>query len=129
MRSLPLFLMLLCGASFAQSQPGSPASEQRTTDDAPLTPAEGRRILGQLHELRALRTEAEALRDYIGRDAEQDRRERENADRALELERRAAELERDKAATYEALYRTLAAKPGWGCKVWRVVSFGMARCD
>ena len=100
-----------------------------------LTPDEGRLILGQLYELRSARIEIEAYREHVERDAVLDTRERENAGRALELERRATtiaererDLERDRAETYRALYESVAAGRSWQCKVAKVFTLGLARC-
>ena len=116
--------MIGCGTPFAQSQ-----------ENSPLTPEERRTILFQLYELRSCRAEVEALEAYIERDTEQDAREKANYERALELERQATRLterERDlaleKAGLYEQLYRGLAKKPGFWCRISQVFTLGIARC-
>jgi hypothetical protein len=104
-------------------------------DNSPLTPDEGRRVLGQLYELQSLRQESEAYRDYVERDREQDARERELSGKALELAgretdlaKREADIQRDRAETYEALYRAVSKRPGWGCRLARVFTLGFVRC-
>ena len=94
-----------------------------------------RRILGQLHELNACRAEAAALREYITADAEVDAREREVsanrialADERLGLAEQAAALCKERADTYEALYRAVARAPSLGCRIARFVTLGMYRC-
>ncbi len=103
--------------------------------NSPLTDDEKRRILGQLFELESCREECHAYEEYVARDREQDAREKENCERALELERQAtalAEKERDlaqeKAALYEDLYRSLKREPGIGCWLKRIFTLGIARC-
>lgn len=124
MRTLLLSLILSCGAISGWSQ-----------DNSPLTPDEGRQVLGQLLELGSCREEVRELSGHIDRDREQDARERATWERALELERRAtglAEQERDlareKAALYEDLYRGVTRGPGIGCRILRVLTLGMHRC-
>ncbi len=74
--------------------------------------------------------------DYVSRETEQDKREQANFEKALELERQAtgiAQKERDlaldKALLYEQLYRSITKGPGIGCRIWRVVTLGIARCN
>lgn len=76
------------------------------------------------------------LEEYISRDKEQDAREKANADRALDLERQATaiaqqerDLQKDKAALYEQLYRSVTKKPGVGCRILRVLTLGIHRCN
>ena len=125
MRWLLPCLMLACGLISAPSV----ASSQE------LTPDEGRLILGQLYELKSARTELEAYREHVERDALLDIRERDNAARALELERRATsiaeqerDLERDRAETNRALYESVTKGRSWQCKVAKVFTLGLARC-
>jgi hypothetical protein len=125
MRMLLLFLIIASGTIFAQSP-----------ENSPLTPDEGRAVLGQLYELRSDRDEVKTLESYISRDQEQDAREKLNADRALELERKATELaekerdmQKDKAALYEQLYRSATRKPGVGCRIARAVTLGIYACN
>jgi len=73
---------------------------------------------------------------YIERDRELDARDRATWERALELERRAtglAEQERDlareQAALYENLYRGMTRGPGIGCRILRVLTLGIHRCQ
>lgn len=104
--------------------------------NSPLTPDEGRLVLGQLQELGTCRVETATQGDYIARDREQDAREKAIADRALEVERAAAAVERDrtaiaeqKAALYEQLYRSVTKGPGAGCRILRALTFGIYRCN
>lgn len=101
-----------------------------------LNDEEKRVILSQLVELKASRATIQILEQYISRESEQDIKEKENSDRALELEKQATELAnkerdlyKDKAETYEQLYRALTKKPGFGCWVKRIFSLGIARCQ
>jgi len=103
---------------------------------APFTTEEERLILEQLYELRRARVEIVELKEYIARDAEVDIQERENAARALELEKQTTDLARletelykDKANIYETLYRAVTAKPSLGCRIARVVTIGIYRCQ
>lgn len=82
------------------------------------------------------REESAELAGHIERDREQDAREAATWERALELERRAtglAEQERDlareKAALYEDLYRGMTRGPGIGCRILRVLTLGIHRCQ
>jgi hypothetical protein len=125
MRVLLLLQILLFGTAYAQSPANSP-----------LTPDEGRAVLGQLYELRSTREEIKTLESYVDRDKEQDSREKANADRALELERKATaiaeqerDLQKDKAALYEQLYRSVTKGPGVGCRILRAITVGIARCN
>lgn len=124
MRTLLLFLIIASGTTYAQSPANSP-----------LTPDEGRQVLGQLLELGSCREEVRELTGHIDRDREQDAREKATWERALELERRAtglAEQERDlakeKAALYEDLYRGVTRGPGIGCRILQVITLGIHRC-
>jgi hypothetical protein len=125
MRTLLLFLTLASGTMYAQSPANSP-----------LTPDEGRQVLGQLYELRSCREKSGELERYIERDGAQDAREKANSERALELEKQAAELarrernlEKDRADTYERLYRSVTKKPGIGCRILMTITLGIKRCQ
>jgi hypothetical protein len=124
MRTLLLFLTIACGTTYAQSPANSP-----------LTPDEGRQVLGQLLELGSCREESAELARHFERDRELDTRERESWERAVELERRAtglAERERDlareQAELYEQIYRSLTTGSGIGCRILRVITLGIHRC-
>jgi hypothetical protein len=111
---------------YGQSQPSSP----------PLTEEERRLILSQLYELRSARQEIKIYEQYVSRDTEQDAKEKANTDRALELEKQAtaiARQERDqqkeKATLYEQLYRSVTRGPGVGCRILRVITAGIHRCN
>ena len=128
-------LLLLCLiASFApqsgQSQESLPAN-----DAALFTAAEERQILDQLYELRRARAEIGELKDYIARDNAIDEREKalaeerlKLADDKISLANRETALQREKAETYELLYRSVTRKTGFGCKIARVVTLGIVRC-
>lgn len=125
MRTLLLCLTIGCGTIFGQSPANSP-----------LTPDEGRQVLGQLLELGSCREESAELARHVERDRELDARDRATWERALELERRAtglAEQERDlareQAALYEDLYRGMTRGPGIGCRILRVLTLGIHRCQ
>ena len=117
-RLLPLFLLIGSTTLFAQS-PGSSS----------LNSEEKRQILVQLLELKSCRAEVSAYEDHI-------RRERQLADRALELERQATALagnERDlaleKAAMYEQLYNSVKSrKATFGCILAKIFTVGLHRC-
>lgn len=105
-------------------------------DNSPLTPDEGRLILGQLQDLQTQRREVDKLQTHIARDLEQDARERETAKARLELEQERTKLEQertavatDRAALYEQLYRSLSKGPGVGCRIMRVITVGIYRCN
>jgi hypothetical protein len=125
MRTLLLFLTIGCGTIFAQSPANSP-----------LTPDDGRQILGQLYDAKACREEIFSYRDYVERDRAQDERAQANVDRALEIEKKATAIEKEKAALaqekaamYEQLYRSGTKGPGVGCRILRVITGGIARCN
>ena len=108
---------------------------QTSSQPLPLTESEKRQILRQLYELESAREQIRAYQDYVARDREQDDRERQNWQRAVELEKQAAALavkERDlaeeRAKFYEAAYKAVTAKRGFGCTLKKIFSFGLARC-
>ena len=101
-----------------------------------LSPSELRLLLSQLYELQAARERIAAYEAYVAREQAQDERERENAARAMELEKQAvtlAQKERDlaleKAAMYEQLWKAATAKKcGVGGSILRVLSLWTYRC-
>ncbi len=120
-----LFLTLTSTPLFGQSQQISP-----------LTPAEKRQILFQLYELQSCRGQVAAFGEYSDREKEQDQRERENWQRAFDLEKQATQLaqkERDlqaeRAAFYEQAYKSLIKKPGLGCRILAAITLGVHRCN
>ncbi len=129
MSRLPLFLLLTLTAPCAlypQSSPPPPA----------LTEAEKRRILSQLLELRSCLASVSAYEGFVAHETEQDAKEKVLAARALDLERQATalaqkerDLQKERADLYESLYRSVTRKPGLGCRILRVLSLGLARCD
>jgi len=130
-------LLLLCLiASFAplsaRSQESLPDPDN---DAAPFSTTEERQILDQLYELRRARAEIGELKDYIARDNAIDERERtlseerlKLAEEKISLANQTAALQREKAETYELLYRSVTRKTGFGCKIARVVTLGIVRC-
>jgi hypothetical protein len=89
-----------------------------------------------LLELRSCREQVATFNNYITRDTEQDEKEKVLADRELALEKRATQLAekerdvyKDKAAFYEQSYNALKKKPGFGCTLKKVFTFGIARCS
>jgi hypothetical protein len=122
-------ILLLCAILILMPRFG------RSQENSPLSPEEKRQILGQLFELRSCRDETRAYEQYVARDREQDAREKANLERSLELERQATalaqkerDIERDRAETYEKLYRSLTKGPGIGCILKRVFTLGIHRC-
>jgi hypothetical protein len=102
----------------------------------PLNDEEKRQVLGQLLELKSCRESVGYYEQYVSRETEQDLREKLNWERALELEKQAttlAQKERDlaaeKAKFYEGLYRSVSKKPGIGCKLIKIITLGLARCQ
>jgi hypothetical protein len=102
----------------------------------PLSDSEKRQVLGQLLELKSCRQESAAYEKYVEREQAQDVRERANYERSLELERQAAAIEekerdlyRDRAAFYEQAFRSVMKKPGRLCRLARILTFGIARCE
>jgi len=102
----------------------------------PLSDSEKRQVLGQLLELKSCRQESSIYEKYVEREQQQDAREKANCERSLELERQAtaiAEKERDlfkdRAAFYEQAFRSVTKKPGVLCRIQRVLTFGLARCE
>lgn len=95
----------------------------------PLTSEEKRVILMQLYELRSCRESVSAYEQYVGRDKEQDARERQNYERSLELEQEATRLATEKTQFYKDAYLTLTKKPGWWCSWGRwVFALGIPKC-
>lgn len=125
LRSISFLLLSLIPLS-ALSQQSSP----------PLSENEKRLILRQLYELEAARAQILTYEDFIARDKTADQRERENADRAIELERQAtalAEKERDLAKEQAALYKSLLEATrkkggGIGCVFKKIFTLGLSRC-
>lgn len=102
----------------------------------PLNPEEKRLILGQLYELKACRQEKAAQADFIGKESAQDEREKAISKRELDLEKQATKLAQDerdlaleKAKFYESLYRGITKGPGIGCRLARIITLGIVRCN
>ena len=74
--------------------------------------------------------------EFIQRDREQDRREKDNWMTAIDLEKEKtklaqaqAEIEKEKAAMYLGLYDVCRKKGGgFGCLLKRIFTLGLARC-
>jgi hypothetical protein len=126
MKALPLLLLLTSMPLFGQSAQNSP----------PLDDGEKRVILGQLYELKSCRQETATYRDYVSRETELDAQQKQNSDRALELEKQATalaqkerDLATDKANFFEQAYRAVNKKPGIGCRIIKALTLGIARCN
>jgi len=118
-------LCLFCAPVFAQEP-----------DNSPLTTLEGRLVLQKLYELKARQTEINALQDYINRDKELDQKQIELHEQELNIEKsktkladKQANLEKERADLYEQLYKSVTKKPGFGCKLYRVITFGLGKCQ
>lgn len=112
-----------------------PLSGLKAQSSPPLNEQEKRIVLRQLHELEAARAQIRAYQEYVDRDREADSRERLNCERAVELEKQAAaiaikerNMAEERAKFYEAAYKSLAKKPGFGCILKKIFSLGLARC-
>ena len=132
-RSLAIAILVSClflpTSLHSQSQQSSPAAP-------PLSSEEKRRILAQLYELQSCRGEVASYEEFVNREREQDAQERANWQRAVDLEKQAtalAQKERDlsleKAAFYEAQFKSLTKKPGLGCRVLAAITLGVHRCN
>ena len=125
MRTLLLLLMIGYGTTSAWSQ-----------DNSPLTPDEGRQILGQLYELGSCREETDKYKDVMARDKELDAREQEQHLKELQLVQkeiglkdREIELQKEQADTYKAMYEALLDKGvSFGCVVKKIFTLGIGRC-
>lgn len=100
-----------------------------------LEPSEKREIAGYLAELKLSRERVRALEEYIDQLKALELREDAVSAKELEAERRLrsiAERERDvekaRGDQLEAALKIRNRKPGFGCKVKRALTFGMARC-
>lgn len=126
MSRLPLIFLILSSIPlFGQSQASSP-----------LTSEEKRQILLQLYELRSCRESVQSYEQFVSRETEQDGRERANYERSLELERQATalaqkerDLAQDKATFYEQALKAVTKQPGIGCRILRVLTAGIHRCQ
>ena len=113
-----------------------PQSQQSSPPAPPLNSEEKRRILAQLYELQSCRGQVASYEEFVDREREQDERERANWQRAFDLEKQAtavAQKERDlaleKAAFYEAQFKSLTKRPGLGCRVLVAITLGVHRCN
>jgi hypothetical protein len=102
----------------------------------PLSSEEKRRILAQLYELQACRGQVASFEEFVDREREQDERERSNWQRAVDLEKQATQLAQkerelalEKAAFYEAQFKSLTKRPGLGCRVLAAITLGVHRCN
>jgi hypothetical protein len=129
MRMWLVFLILILTPLCAHSQQVLPQSP-------PLNSEEKRLILQQLYELQAARAQILIYEQFLVREREQDQKEREAADRVVELEKRATALaqgERDlaqeKADLYKQLWEAATKKRGgFGCTMKKIFTLGLARC-
>ncbi len=92
--------------------------------------------MAQLYELQACRGQVAPYEEFVDREKEQDQRERENWQRSLELEKQAtalAQKERDlaleRAALYEAQFKSVTKRPGLGCRILAAITLGVHRCN
>lgn len=134
MRRWMLFLLLLCLTPCALAQQSLPPS--RLSDD------EIRQLLRQLNELEQLRALTAAQATFAVDCQAQRELEKANYARAVDLEKQATglaqketglamrerDLERERAAFYEAAFKSVTKKPGIGCLLKRIFTLGLARC-
>ncbi len=109
---------------------------QEISPAEPLNESEKRQVLRQLYELKSCRDQVQTYAGAIVEDRKLDEKERANYERALELEKQATslaqrerDLEKERAAFYEQSYRALIKGPGLGCRIMRVITFGIHRCN
>jgi len=105
----------------------------------PLSEEEKRATLELLMRLesgvKACGDQTSSYEAYIKRDTESDEKERQNATRALEIEKQAtalaeekARLEKERAEFYKTKFELVTKKKGWGCFFKRLFTLGKARC-
>lgn len=116
-------LFALCWPSYGQ-------------EPAPLTDQELQEIQARLGELMVARAELAVLHRHLEQRDAVDARERAAWERSLEAERRmiaATEKERDlqqeRAAFYEAALKAATRKRGLACRIGKIVSLGLVRCN
>ena len=107
----------------------------QTTSPPPLSDGEKQQILRQLYELESARKDLAGYRELDARDKEQDEREVKNWQRTVELEKKAtglAERERDLAEErgkfYEAAYKSVTKRRGFGCTLLKIFTLGISGC-
>jgi len=104
-------------------------------DNSPLTPDEGRQVLGQLLELNSCRNETKEYEAFIERDKEQDAREQDLYDKELKLwddrlglKQKELDLEMEKREFYQNMYEELTRKGGVKCFFKKLFTFWQAGC-
>lgn len=112
-----------------------PCATSQTSSPEPLNEGEKRQILRQLYELERARIEIGGYREYVPGDTRLDEQERETWRKAVALEQQATEIAikerdaaREQARFYKTAYEGVTKKRGIGCKIWRFVTLGIARC-
>lgn len=94
-----------------------------------LTESHKREILNYLDELKAVRKELELTQRWIVRDNELDEREKQLASERFKLLEDQRDRAKDEAQHYKTLYESLIKKRGTWCKVKRVLTLGISRCQ
>jgi hypothetical protein len=104
-------------------------------DNSPLTPDEGRQILGQLLELNSCRNETKEYEAFIEREKDQDAREKELYDKELklwgdrlELKQKELDLETEKKEFYKDMYDELTRKKGVKCFFKKLFTLWRSSC-
>lgn len=104
-------------------------------DNSPLTPDEGRQILGQLLELNSCRNETAEYEKFIERDKEQDEREKELREKEVELandkldlKQKELDLEREQKEFYKQMYDEMTRRGGVKCFFKKLFTFWQAGC-
>lgn len=130
-------LVLMCYMSFVLCSLQTAIASNNIPAQEPLTEADKREILTRLNELRVARQELELQRQHIARDEAQDKREADLHARELDLARQRQSLTeqelsiwKEKATSFELAYQTVlkAGRKGFGCKLKKLVTFGLASC-
>ena len=106
----------------------TPLSAQ-SLNNSPLNDDELRLTHGYLLELQKCRKDFNRDEQYIQRESEMDVLEKANFARALELEKQATAQAKEQAEFYRAAYQALSKGPSLGCRVLRVFTLGIHRCN
>ena len=101
----------------------------QSSDNSPLNEQELRSVHGYLLELQSCRKDLTIYEKYIQRENELDVLEKAAAQRALELEKQATAQAKEQAEFYKAAYQALSKGPSLGCRVLRVFTLGIHRCN
>lgn len=126
-----LSLILICFLLFGQP---SPISGQQNPP-APLDSAELREILIRLHQLQIswdelqLRIQAEQqMQELFNRERALAQRELDTEKQRTGLATKEAATEKERAEFYRQAYEAVTRKPGLGCALKKLVTFGLSRC-